>query len=146
MPCASENCLSAQTGFCPSLEIKAAGGSGAGWCWPRHVFLWMGERHVAAQPDLLVAGAHSIHGRQRGTGNLVGRPQNVPALHLCRSCCQATRACSSACSTGRKAPALSPPGTANVGCLLQPFCPEKLNISFSEYRITFLRVCIWTFY
>lgn len=77
LPCASDNCLSAQTGLCPSLERKAAAGSRAGWCRPRHVFLWMGERHVEAQPDLLVAGAHSIH---------VGQETSSAGRKTCQRC------------------------------------------------------------
>lgn len=69
---------------------------------------------------------------------------HVPALHLCPSCHQATYL--QLCRQCWGSPAWAPPGTATTSCLLQIFCPERVNISFPEPRITFLRVGFWTFY
>lgn len=76
--------------------------------------------------------------------NSMGHETRVPALPLCPSCHQATylQLCRQCWGT----PAWAPPSTATTSCLLQIFHPEKVNISFPESRITFLRVGFWTFY
>lgn len=128
----------------PKWILSTSGNKSCSWQWGCIVLAATrtpadGEQHIAAQPNVLIAETHSVCGKHIWDVNLICRKQNVPVFYLCR-----TR--NSACGTGRKAAALSLPETATAGCLLQPFCPGKVHVSLSKYRITFLIICIWTVY
>lgn len=117
----------------PSPEMKAAASSGALQCWLKPVLLWRGAASPCpAQPNLLLLGPSVGHKPPCASIALYPSCHQVTYLQLCRHCWGT--------------PARAPPGTATSSCLLQMFCPERVNISFPEPRITFLRVGFWTFY
>lgn len=137
LSCASNTCFSSQIRCYPSPEMKA----------------------VASQqgPSVLPRTRDPVEGSSISLPSLTcycwdpawgTKPHlqaaHVPALHLCPSCHQATYL--QLCRQCWGSPAWAPPGTATTSCLLQMFCPERVNISFPEPRITFLRVGFWTFY
>lgn len=128
-------CCSSQMRFYLSLEIKTA----APFSAAHSPCCCGGEQHLPAHLNLQLLGPPESVGDSLGLEPpWAGGAAFVPTLSPGHT--------PAALQAGLGHTSLAPPGTAATSCLLQIFCPERVNISFPESRITFLRVGFWTFY